>query len=133
MALEEEAPVACRTGRVPSRRAPRGCRRPRFSGDVVRDVHSLWKVVAVMTSMRALDDAKRGHPTRVGPLAKLILRHKMQTVVVFTAEERAKMRALLLTSDDRMSEIVGEQVSILRGLDSLTAGQMTLLRAKVLR
>lgn len=86
-----------------------------------------------MTSERALDDSKRGFPTTVGPLVRLIQRHRVQVFVTLSREERDRARELLTASAGFQTEEVGGQLSILDALDQLTPGQTTLLRARVRR
>lgn len=90
------------------------------------------EVVAVMTGMRAMDDAKRGYLTRVGPLAKVIRRRKLQHLLQLNEAGRDQLRKAFLTTTDRLwSDAIGEEVSVLDALGSLTPGQLKLLRSKV--
>lgn len=94
-----------------------------------------------MTSIRHLEDQKRGYPTTVGALAQLVTRHGMSGVLDLSPDAFALVREELeadstranQAGDTRTAEIFGEKLAVLDGIESLTAGQFTLLRFKVRR
>lgn len=90
-----------------------------------------------MTSFRHLDDQKRGFPTTVGPLAKLILRNGLQNLMNLDATGRAARTAVLeerqFSDGQPVPGELGDEWIVLQALENLTPGQLALLRHKVHR
>lgn len=85
---------------------------------------------------RHLDDMKRGYPTTVGEVAKLILRNGLRDLVKLDAAGW-KARAAVLKerqfSERPVHGELGDEWIALQALEALTPGQLALLRFRVSR
>lgn len=84
-----------------------------------------------MTTLRHLDDQKRGYPRTVGALTRLVQRHKMQSTALDSASWTPTRELLLAAWSPSRARDLGEMLSVLSGLEQLTPGQLSLLRHRV--